>query len=694
MEHLHDTRGERTPRFPLDEVLIELSHSEYDDVFEADAVNVGPGGLALRSALLPEVGSRLRCRFASPLDGDLIDADCEVMWAESSGPHMGEFGLRFAEMDGASAESLRRLVESCDGYLPPEHATGLGWNQPHASDAEPSDELPCDDESAVSASEEPVSEEPATVALRLDGVASELVAEVAHASHDALLVEQELPFLRIGTGVASEDGRRGVLQAVDLRLEGDTPRLVLTVSFPDASPAAAEAQALLTEALEEPVEAVTDLDTLPDAIPAFPGAEAQADDAADEAPIVERAAPRKPEAAKRVAAASIADALEAEVENARPAPVESKTPSRRPSEGRERDTPRAFAVESAPRGPRAIESEALVEESAERSSLAGAAAVLATAKTAFLSSAEKGGPLLEKLVAALRRALARLVEVVIPRLREGVSASAAFGKRFGAALAEKLKQESEAEAELPPRRVQRRPGQPEPRASRASASAPVEKPRSGKKNALVIGFALAVVGLGAYGMVRGASDTPAPAAPAPAAITPEPAVTAAPEPTQPAASAVAPAAAPVAMPTAPRALPEPQYAAGQMPAPTYPTMRTSDATTATTVSPATSPAPQGGPSMSFGAADVPNGTPFELTMSTPIEGVYGQVTPTGFTVRIPNTYSLSRAGPIAASHPYVDRAAITNLGDAAELRIDWKPGRNPPYRVEARGSKLVVILGR
>ncbi|MFO0695756.1 MAG: PilZ domain-containing protein [Polyangiales bacterium] len=687
MEHLHDTRGERTPRFPLDEVLIELSHSEYDDVFEADAVNVGPGGLALRSALLPEIGSRLRCRFASPLDGDLIDADCEVMWAESSGPHMGEFGLRFAEMDGASAESLRRLVESCDGYLPPELSSGLGWNQPHASDAEPSGEEACEDEAVQAASDEP-----ATVALRLDGVASELVAEVAHTSDDALLVEQELPFLRIGTGVASEDGRRGVLQAVDLRLEGDTPRLVLTVAFPEAERVPAEAPALLTEALEEPVEAASDLDTLPDAVPAFAGAAA---DPADEPALVERAVPRKPAAPARAAAATISDALEAEVENARPSIVEEARPAKRPAAGRERDTPRAFSVENAPRGPRAIESDALVEETSDRPSLAGAAAVLATAKTAFLGSAEKGGPLLEKLVAAIRHAFARFVEVAIPRLREGVSASAAFGKRFGSALAEKLKQDADVEAELPPRRVQRRPGQAEaPRTSRAGVSAPVEKPRTGKKNALVIGFALAVVGLGVYGMVRGSSEAPAPAVPAPAAVTPAPEASVEAEPAQPVAVAAAQAPAAAAMPTAPRALPEPQYAAGQMPAPTYPTMRTSDATTATTVSPAAAPAPQAGPSMSFGAADVPNGTPFELTMSTPIEGVYGQVTPTGFTVRIPNTYSLSRAGPIAASHPYVDRAAITNLGDAAELRIDWKPGRNPAYRVEARGSKLVVILGR
>jgi hypothetical protein len=131
---------------------------------------------------------------------------------------------------------------------------------------------------------------------------------------------------------------------------------------------------------------------------------------------------------------------------------------------------------------------------------------------------------------------------------------------------------------------------------------------------------------------------------------------------------------------------EPDYEAGQMPAPTYPSMGEERPT------PPSGPASGG--SQSFGAASVENGTPFTLNMSTPVGGLYGEATDWGFVVRIPGSLSLSPAGPIAANHPAVERAAIRNLGDASELTIRFAEGRHPAYRVEARGAHVVVIIGR
>ena len=104
----------RSLRVPLDDVLIELSHDELDAPFEADGVNVGTGGLSMRSSLLPDIGSRLRCRFESPADGQPVNASCEVVWAADSGRNLGEIGLRFTEIDTRSALALRRLIDDID----------------------------------------------------------------------------------------------------------------------------------------------------------------------------------------------------------------------------------------------------------------------------------------------------------------------------------------------------------------------------------------------------------------------------------------------------------------------------------------------------------------------------------------------------------------------------------------------------
>ena len=78
---------------------------------------------------------------------------------------------------------------------------------------------------------------PAMVKLELDGVSSPIIAKVAHHAHDLVTIEQELPFLMLGKGArvsgSTIGDRRGRLESVELRIEGNTPRLVLAVIYDD-----------------------------------------------------------------------------------------------------------------------------------------------------------------------------------------------------------------------------------------------------------------------------------------------------------------------------------------------------------------------------------------------------------------------------------------------------------------------------
>ena len=197
-----DRRANDAPRVPLD-LWVRLAHEDYEDTFDADGVDLSPGGLALRSDFLPEVGDRLRCRFDSPVghDGDVLDVEGEVVWAHDAGERSGEFGLRFGALDGDAESNLRHIVAQLGG----------------APSGRP------------------------LARLHLDGVASPVEAEITEQDDTWMVAEQELPFLRIGMGVAVEGPGgppRGRLASVDLRIEDGVPRLVLGVErdAPESGP--------------------------------------------------------------------------------------------------------------------------------------------------------------------------------------------------------------------------------------------------------------------------------------------------------------------------------------------------------------------------------------------------------------------------------------------------------------------------
>jgi hypothetical protein len=81
-------------------------------------------------------------------------------------------------------------------------------------------------------------------------------------------------------------------------------------------------------------------------------------------------------------------------------------------------------------------------------------------------------------------------------------------------------------------------------------------------------------------------------------------------------------------------------------------------------------------------------------MSNPVTELEGITETDGFSVTIPGSLSLSRAGPIATAHPDVEHASILNRGDFSELTLRFVAGRHPAYRVEARGSAVEITIAR
>lgn len=96
----------------------------------------------------------------------------------------------------------------------------------------------------------------------------------------------------------------------------------------------------------------------------------------------------------------------------------------------------------------------------------------------------------------------------------------------------------------------------------------------------------------------------------------------------------------------------------------------------------------------FGHRQVPNAQRFVLRTSSPVTSIHGKSDPGGFTVILPNTRSLDKAGPIAHASPVISKAAILNKGGYAELTVRFADGRSPAYRVSAHQAGLELLIGR
>lgn len=617
MEAASERRDPQTTRVPLDDVLVDLYPEGHDESFPADAIDVGLGGLAMRSAVLPDVGSKLRCRFRSPEDGGSVAADAEVVWAEDSGPNHGQFGLRFTELEQTDAERIAGLIDAWHESI---GALSI------ANDTDPSVELD------------------RRVSLRLDGVGPAVETELVHADGQAMIVEQPLPFLTIGKGVESA-GRRGMLEAVDLRMDGDIPRLTLTVLFDSAGSTTPETTAPVT--------------ALPETL--------------GEDSIAEPAQTMK-------MTPSVADAIEPREIDARSG-VGLDAPEEEPEEDFE-----ASGFEAEP------EAEPMASIGDEASLADAEAASLAEAADASLAepSAEtekKADPLLAELRSdprgaakkVLRRALPLWVKVQAwlrvawaktgPWLKIAASRTRAFGVRCWTTLRGLRKKASQKRTQRRPQqrqrqtRAPRRQGRPGERTETRS-SGKGGRLRVGRL-VLVAGLIGGAVALTSYALAAGPtlSIEKAPL-PEPEPILPESVM----EPVMDPESGDDPSAEAAAEPEG-----------GQLDAPSFPSMPS---------------ASDSNEPLAFGEAHVAGGREFRLRLSVPPTALRGEPMDNGFKVTLEGSNAVDGARRIGATHPRVARASILNQGERAVLEVRFAAGANPAYRVEARGEALMITIGR
>ena len=522
----------RPPRVPLDEVLIKLHPEGFHQGFEADGINVGAGGLSMRASVLPEVGSTLRCQLDNPTGGEAIEMIGRVVWAHESGPHIGEFGIRFTHLSDGDQTRIEALIQR--------------WGRTTAKAP--------------------------TVRLLLDGVGSSIVAEVQSESDTELSVEQPLPFLAIGSAVMNENtSRRGHLEAVELKMDEATPKLVLSIGYE------------VEDASGAPVGDGGDRDTLPEETPS---------------------------------------AVQA---------------NRRSTEERMHDTPRIVRYD--------LSVEASQRETA--SERLHAYAKLAT----------------DQLASTVGSARAAVTDGLLPRITTNVKDLFALIARFIGALRSQLDEK--------PRRKQ------VPRSEAARAHLKNTR-RNGRRYLVVAAMACGIVaaGWGIYLWAASGSETvtTAGAASAAGAATETETETGAATETATATETRAETG------TADVAVGQGQ---GQV----------DEIATAVAYQGAPLP-PEAVRGTVFGADSVSGGEKYVLRMSNPVTDMDGIIEADGFSVTIPGSLSLSQAGPIATAHPDVEHASILNRGDFSELTLRFVAGRQPTYRVEARGPAIEITIAR
>jgi hypothetical protein len=700
MEPIRERRNDRSERVAV-RLAVELGHGDFRDPFAADVLNVSSGGISMRAACLPDIGSTLMCRFRCMPSNTEVTAKGEVVWAHLDGTHSGEFGLAFVDLDPKTEWLIEEMV-----------AEQAAWSGDPAKDGG------------------------ARVAtLELEGSPEPIEARLTHSEGKQAVFEQELDLLSLGRGVRAHapgsDTLPGSIAAVELRMVGAVPMLAVTVSF-DRAPAHPSSEPLRDEPARVP--SAPGHDTEPDLIApgalaprtavkatqltlaefAIDAAEPEADAEPESEPEIvlqaseleEVAEPPQPEAEieqplstfeaayARAAAASEAGARAAQQE------IDEASVDAAFDE--------AFSAPP-PAAPQAHSARAPAHDP-----LAAACAPVRRFKEPdfgerdfsrefdldlgddidFDGDGERlpaWKPLLVALLMRCRSSLAALARVIgasgaalsrsaLPQVRGAWQQTtsrtrAAYRTQLAPQLGA-LRRLLAAKLSSKRRRVT---AGPMPAAKRAPAPAPIGR-------TLVLGMiGAAAVGLGVYALAPGRGEDrvdlhrkvkrhahAAPSEAVPAAEAPVDMVIA-PE-AVPAAGAQKPAAAPAAAAgatKAPAASPAPATAASAI---------------------AGADAKPAAKKLRFGAAQVPGGRQFALRMSGKIAGLSGSAEKGGFTVVVAGALSLDRAGPISSALKSVSRAMIINRGDHAELSISFVDGKQPLYQISADGNTLHVVI--
>jgi hypothetical protein len=605
----------RVTRVPLG-VLVELTHEDFDEPFEADGIDVGVGGLGMRAAFLPDVGSRMKAAFADPALGRRVEAPCEVVWAKDSGPHVGQVGLRFTSLESGARRAIEGMVARA--------ADEPSAVSPRKHVIEPEvEELAGEDHTAVR--------------LFIDGVDAAIPARVVARYEGGVRVVQRLGLFRLGTEVDVQNGarRRSRIESVAIRTDGDVPELILDLALdashpvPAAGPRVALPEAPLAEppdasSLDAEADALLDADA-PDTIPDTPS------------PRVEHAMPTP------VGVVASAD-------TAPPSPVE---------------VPEA-TVQPPSLGMRA------------RRAADGLMPLLRRLRAAMVACASVVGPWLGRTRMNARALIAR----VRPVTRRVWGRTAMRVSHFASALA------SRTGARLPwagGRAKKRRTTAPPPTRSnvaRKQGAAPrAADPRRERARTTMLAI-VAFAGAAAlvYALSPGSDDAVDTHRPIERTVSAT------------SGSAADEAAGDESVEASDEATAQPAPAKPQAPGTVPPSSPYADPVEADEEAHGASEAAAPELTRAFGAPSVPDGRTFLLRMSQPVEALRGTAERNGFTVIVPDSLSLDRAGPIAAAHPAVERSLVLNRGDHAELSIRFVEGKTPTYRVRGRGRALEITF--
>lgn len=632
---------------------VAVSHDAYEGQFEAAGVNLSLGGMGLRAGFLPDVGDSLRCRFGTPT-GHPVDVSGKVMWTRVISGQEGEFGLSFHEIRGEAAAMLQHVVFS-----------------PQATPDISPDQVPVFHPPAPVPSPPPAS---VHTRLRVDGVGRPVRGLILEEDSEGMVVEQPMPALRLGARVQVEGkGQSARIQGVDLVMEGDTPRVVMDLEF-DGD------EITLPDFGDEPAHP----DPLPFVQPIKPapvrpqGTHFTAHPAADDtdperdALTVHRQAPPQARPAGTPA---------------NPGPQAMPSQSFAPSH-------RAPLPESAPASP----PQPGADPATDAEALARWTSATTPPQEPHLGhwARDVARASWSNMVDGVAEAGHAIEDRWLPRVSELWCRATTVLRRFFALLFGRT-------VGPPARQKKRRTTSPMgTRAARPGHRRQQIRAGHGGWGRWVVGALLVTLGglglwrwlgpddksahysdngyatdLEAYGIGTSPEESRGNKAVDPPSAYPiqrdnEPRVTT----VNPYYASAASAQVPVAD-TEPGDKPEPPNP--QQRAPSRP-------------EPATAPAARGAALSKEVGDPAARGRTYLLRMSRPVKGLRAERLADGVKIIIPESLSLDRAGPIAASHPAVERSMILNRGEYAELTLIFAPGRAPRYRVVARGAAVEIIV--
>lgn len=752
-------RRSHAQRVPMDQGVVEVSFLEYGETAPADAVNIAEGGISLRASILPEVGTEMRCAFPMP-DGQSIEADCEVVWAQHSGPYAGEFGLRFVDIARLDEERIRDYVDAHQAHARAEWDDSAAEDSDggYVDDSDPGHEARVSDGYELSPAEQRELSKPPgipdTIRLYIDGVGTPVAASVVQATHEALVVAQELPFLREGIAIAAvEDGPKGRLASVELRVVNGVPRLMLTILFKDeaSDTAKSDTAAVRNAAAYAKTELRSPIDTLPDPEEVIERTPTPA--VTEAAPIVSaRRDSEPPVVARNVVDARVShvpirgqvkafdwkDSLDDDVYDdgedggdliedvADDVSVQDMHPDLADALGTaahvRRAAPVAAAVEAAARDhvlDEALHDDELHEDELGDSPVDRLSFMLRT-RTRQLG--ERAKPMTDRarelskqgvrgILPALRALFAQLVLFASALRKKAAPAAASLLGRTQDTVARLRSGQAStrgvAKGARPVRRQQSRMGaNGRPVVAPAEVNTRLDPQRARRRTVFLSAVAFLLVGTTVWALTgdepvettteSDASDTSAAteaAAPSSAVVSPYVNPSADVAPAAPSAEELA-----AAIPSGPTPGPlaEPTYPTLGEERPAAPGSVASDSPYAEgeAVAAEAEPSPAAALSRSFGAESVSNARSFEITMSQALTGVRGRAEGNGFVVDIPNALAMSGARIISRNHPMVARSHILNHGDHSTLTIEFAEGQSPAYRVFTRGATLHIEIAR